>query len=50
MDAVVSSQPVAVDRLRKRVLTKTLTDKNILVPAIWESFKKLDLHVMCAIP
>src|SRR5678809_1111425 len=46
MDAVVSSQPVAVDRLRKRVLTKTLTDKNILVPAIWESFKKLDLHVM----
>src|SRR6187551_3535829 len=46
MDAVVSSQPVAVDRLRKRVLTKTLTDKNILVPAIWESFKKLDPRVM----
>ena len=45
MDAVVS-QPVAVDKLRKRVLTKTLTDKNILVPAIWESFKKLNPRVM----
>jgi K+-transporting ATPase ATPase B chain len=45
MDAVVS-QPVAVDRLRKRVLTKTLTDKNILVPAIWESFKKLNPRAM----
>ncbi len=45
MDTVVS-QPVAVDRLRKRVLTKTLTDKNILVPAIWESFKKLNPRAM----
>ena len=45
MDAVVS-QPVAVDRLRKRIVTKTLTDKKILVPAIGDAFKKLNPWVM----
>ena len=45
MDAVVSQQ-IAVDRLRKRVVTKTLTDKKILVPAVWDAFKKLNPRVM----
>src|SRR5262245_43021610 len=45
MDAIVS-QPVAVDRLRKRVLTKTLTDRTILVPAIFDAIKKLDPRLM----
>jgi K+-transporting ATPase ATPase B chain len=45
MDAAVS-QPIAVDRLRKRVVMKTLTDKKILVPAIADAFKKLHPRVM----
>jgi potassium-transporting ATPase ATP-binding subunit len=46
MDALVSPQPIAVQRLRKRVLTQTLLDTKILLPAIGDAFKKLDPRIM----
>jgi K+-transporting ATPase ATPase B chain len=43
-------KPVGIEKIRKRMPTATLTDSRIVLPAIWESFKKLDPRKMARNP
>jgi K+-transporting ATPase ATPase B chain len=47
MDATT---PMGVERVRKRMPVSTMTDPSILVPAIWDSFRKLHPRHMIANP
>src|ERR1700694_5268477 len=49
MDTAVS-QPLGVEKTRKRMQVATLTDPKILVPAIGDAFKKLDPRLMMRNP
>jgi K+-transporting ATPase ATPase B chain len=49
MDTAVS-QPLDVEKIRKRMQVATLTDPKILVPAIGDAFKKLDPRLMMRNP
>jgi potassium-transporting ATPase ATP-binding subunit len=42
--------PQSMERIRKRKSVSTLTDTSILVPAIWDSFKKLHPRHMASNP
>jgi K+-transporting ATPase ATPase B chain len=44
------AQPLGVEKLRKRMPVSTMTDTDILVPAIWDSVKKLNPRHMIANP
>jgi K+-transporting ATPase ATPase B chain len=50
MDAITSKPPMGVERLRKRMPTATLTDTKILVPAVYDAFKKLHPRIMIRNP
>jgi K+-transporting ATPase ATPase B chain len=43
-------KPLGIEKVRKRMRSATLTDSNIVLPAIWESFKKLDPRKMVRNP
>ena len=49
MDAI-ASKPLDIEKTRKRMPTATLTDRKIIVPAIWDAFKKLDPRIMVKNP
>jgi K+-transporting ATPase ATPase B chain len=42
--------PMGIEKLRKRMPVTTMTDPNILIPAIGDAFKKLDPRVMVRNP
>jgi K+-transporting ATPase ATPase B chain len=44
------AQPLGAEKLRKRMPVSTMTDTDILVPAIWDSVKKLNPRHMIANP
>ncbi|HUJ46378.1 MAG TPA: potassium-transporting ATPase subunit KdpB [Rhizomicrobium sp.] len=43
-------QPLGLEKVRKRMPVSTMTDPAILVPAIWDSFKKLNPRHMAGNP
>ena len=45
-----SMKPIGIEKVRKRMPTATLTDSRIVLPAIWQSFKKLDPRKMARNP
>jgi K+-transporting ATPase ATPase B chain len=49
MDAI-TSKPLGIEKTRKRMPVATLTDSKIVVPAIWDSFRKLDPRLMVKNP
>src|SRR5690242_3461587 len=44
------AQPLGVEKVRKRMPVSTMTDPAILMPAIWDSFKKLHPRHMIGNP
>jgi K+-transporting ATPase ATPase B chain len=50
MDAIATTTPTGIGRLRKRMPTATMTDPKILVPAIWEAVRKLHPRSMIKNP
>ncbi|HYM16935.1 MAG TPA: potassium-transporting ATPase subunit KdpB [Micropepsaceae bacterium] len=47
---VIASKPLGIEKTRKRMPVATMTDPKIVVPAIWDAFKKLSPRVMVRNP
>jgi K+-transporting ATPase ATPase B chain len=47
---IATAEPLPIEKVRKRMPVSTMTDPAILVPAIWDSFKKLHPRHMIGNP